>query len=260
MGTGVSASVGFDGSINEAQYAVAAAPLNRGHVEGCAATAGAGTREVTIASGVVRALGGYHTVSGATVTLAENTSGQVRYDRIVLRIDYSSNDAALTVITGTPGGSDPEMTQTAGTTWDVSLAVVRVASGAGALSDGVVYDRRVGLWTPRTPSSPWSNFGGNYAGLAIRQCPNGDVELRGMVTTTSTITSPEAQEFITLPTQWRPAARELFTVTARENATSRLDARVDVNTDGRVFVVNPSNTTGTRWYSLGKIRFTPEGI
>ena len=105
MGTGVSASYRYDGTISEANWAVIGRPQQVEYVEGCAVTAGAGTREAVVASGTVWQGNGYDTVSGATLTLAENTSGQPRIDYICCYINWTTNDTALVVVQGTPAAS-----------------------------------------------------------------------------------------------------------------------------------------------------------
>jgi hypothetical protein len=261
MGTGVSASVGRVGTINAAEWGIMMAPTNRGYVEGCAVTAGAGTRQVTVASGRVWVANSYHNVSGATLSLPENTSGQPRQDIVALHFDWAT-DASLVSVQGTPAASptDPvaSLASTAGSSWHVPLAAVLVSSGASVLSAGSVFDRRPGPWQERTPVSPWSNLGGGAATFAIRKDPLGDVHLRGAVATTSAISSPEAQPFITLPAQWRPALRENFVVTGRDNDLNPAESgRVVIAPTGEVYVARPRTTTGTRWYSLSGIYVTP---
>lgn len=73
--------------------------------------------------------------SGATVitrTIDANTSGQTRYDLVVIRLDRTSFQATAVVRKGTPGAGVPSFTQTVGTTgyWEVPIAKVQVASGA----------------------------------------------------------------------------------------------------------------------------------
>lgn len=261
MGTGVSASYGFTGTITEAQWAVVQRPTNRGYVEGCAPSVGGGTREAVIASGTVWVAGSYHTVSGATLTLAENTSGQARIDYVCLYVNYSTDDAALVVVQGTPSASPApptgSLTQTAGVGWHVPLAEVTVASGAGVLSASAVNDVRPGPWIDVTPLSPWANYGGAEEVLSMRMDPMGDVHLRGMVRTTSTVSSPSLPRFFWLPALWRPTARESFAVYAKDGSASVEVARVQVSPDGQVLALRPQTTTGERYYHLSGIRFTP---
>jgi len=264
MGVGVSASVGQVGTINAAQWGVLMGPTNRGYVEGCAVTAGGGTRQVPVASGRVWVANSYHDVSGATLSLPENTSGQPRRDYIALYFDWTS-DAAVVSLTGTPAAfpSPPvaSLTSAAGSSWHVPLAEVRINSGDGVLPAGQVNDRRPGPWLEFDPQSPWGNyssvFGGGWATLAIRKDPFGDVHMRGLVATTSTITSPTSQTIIAMPLLWRPAKQEIFAVSAKDASSTAEVGRVDVPADGTVSVRYPQSTTGTRWYSLAGISFTP---
>lgn len=263
MGTGVSASYRYDGTISEAQWAVIGSPHQREYVEGCAVTAGTGTREVDIASGTVWTQNGYDTVSGATLTLAENTSGQPRKDYICAYVNYTTNDTALVAVTGTPAASPSppvaSLSRTAGIGWHVPLAEVDVASGVGVLSAGAVRDVRPGPWIEVTPTSPWSNYGGDWDTLAYRKHPDGRVELKGLVKTASALTSPLAQRFMVLPVMWRPAKDRMFAVIAKDVGTSRIIAqRVDVQADGEVLQAFPDSTAASseRWVSLSGITFS----
>lgn len=262
MGTGVSGSVGFAGTVSEAEWATAQRPTNNGYVEGCAVTPGAGAREVTIASGRVWVAGTYHTVAGATLALAENTSGQPRVDVVALYVNWSADDAALVAVQGTPAASPAvptgSLTATAGAAWHVPVAHVTVASGAGVLAASTIRDVRPGPWIEFTLESPWSDYGGEWERPAYRMTPAGDVELRGSAATSSTITSPRAQRFVNMPAGWRPARSEIFVVACNTPAEGVAEfGRVDVGSGGDVRVANPPNTTGYRWYSLSGVRFTP---
>lgn len=261
MGVGVSASYGFDGSVTEAQWAVIGAPTSRGYVEGAACTPGAGARSVVVAAGTVWALHGYHSVSGATLSLPENVSGQPRVDVVVLDVDYSADSASVVALAGTPAASPvaPALTQIAGLRWQVPLAHVSVAPGAGVLPVTALRDVRPGPWLPQTPASPWVAYGGGFRVPAVRVTHTGDVELRGVVRSASPMTSPFGQPLLTLPASWRPAAVEIFTVAASHGAPPyHIGERVDVYPDGRVLPVYPYSTAGTtHWYSLTQITWTP---
>lgn len=109
-------------------------------------------REVHVAAGRA-CVRGYWLTSTATetVTIAANTSGSPRIDRVVLRLDPTSDGITLHVIEGTPAGSPtaPALVQTDNDDWDLSLALVTVAAGAVSLESGAVTDDRtfVGLST-----------------------------------------------------------------------------------------------------------------
>lgn len=67
-----------------------------------------------------------------------------RIDRVVLRVDWSANTIALTVLQGTAAGSPsaPALTQVSGTTWEISLAQVLVDAAAASITAGKVTDER----------------------------------------------------------------------------------------------------------------------
>lgn len=266
MGTGVSASYGFTGTITEAQWAVVQRPTNRGYVEGCAPSVGGGTREAVIASGTVWVAGSYHTVSGATLTLAENTSGQARIDYVCLYVNYSTDDAALVVVQGTPSASPvpptASLTQTAGVGWHVPLAEVTVASGAGVLSASAVNDVRPGPWIDVTLRSGWSHYGGDYHNGQRRMTPAGDVELRGLVQRSLSLDADNP--VCDIPRGWRPLERESFSQIGHPKwePDGRVGGeglvRVDIRPDlGYVSVLYPDRTDAqTRWVTLSGIRWS----
>lgn len=78
-----------------------------------------------------------------SLTLASNSSGNPRIDRIVERLDKTANSVSLAVLTGTPGvtPSPPALTRTS-TIWEISLAQVEVANGATAILDANITDER----------------------------------------------------------------------------------------------------------------------
>jgi hypothetical protein len=87
--------------------------------------------------------------SQKTVTLTANVSGNPRYDLIVARNDFDSNDFEVVAIAGTPAASPtvPSLTSDA-TQAERALAVVGpLANGYATVGASSVQDRR-GFWTP----------------------------------------------------------------------------------------------------------------
>lgn len=100
---------------------------------------GAGARQVVIHSGIAAAAGALlRSTTDVTLTLAANGSGSARVDFIVAEITWSGNVGTIKAITGATGGSAPSLTKTRGVVWQIPLARVTVASGAGVLSAGAV--------------------------------------------------------------------------------------------------------------------------
>lgn len=100
-------------------------------------------RQVKIAAGRFALIRGHVWTSGASIitkTIAANVSGSTRTDLVVLRFSRTTYNAAITVITGTPGAGAPSPVQDAGSTgsWDLPLATVTVANGAATISAGNV--------------------------------------------------------------------------------------------------------------------------
>lgn len=93
--------------------------------------------------------------AGLTVPIAANSSGQLRYDRVVLRLDRSTWTVSLVVIQGQPSASpsNPDYYQQEGPTgyWDLRLARVAVASGAVTIAAGDVQHQafHIGGWATR---------------------------------------------------------------------------------------------------------------
>ena len=81
----------------------------------------------------------------ATITIAANSSGNPRIDRIVARLDPAANSVTLAVKQGSPSGSPsaPALTQTDTGMWELTLAKVTVANGAVSIAAGDVTDERV---------------------------------------------------------------------------------------------------------------------
>jgi len=104
-----------------------------------AVTAASGTRLVSVSAGEMAACGILVKNSAAvSVALASNATGLARIDAIVLRIDWTgdvSDAATIVAKTGTAAASPvaPSLSRTPGTLYEVLLANVAVASGAGQL-------------------------------------------------------------------------------------------------------------------------------
>lgn len=75
-----------------------------------------------------------------TKSIGANASGSTRTDLVVARLSRTTWDVTIVVVAGTPGAGAPAPTQNTGTTgsYDLPLATVTVASGAGTVSAGNV--------------------------------------------------------------------------------------------------------------------------
>ena len=100
-----------------------------------AVTAGTGL-DVNVAAGFVH-INGYHVENDAILNLeiGANVSGLPRIDRVVVRLDLATRTFDVDVIAGTPASSPtaPALTRT-GTTYEISLAQVRVNNGASTVT------------------------------------------------------------------------------------------------------------------------------
>ncbi len=101
-----------------------------------------------------------------TLTIADNTSGNPRIDRIVAECDWAAQTITLKVVQGTPDASPtpPTLTQNAGTLWQEPLAQVSVADGFTAISDAEITGERT--WAR-------SDWPGKIVPSAGSNAPNG---------------------------------------------------------------------------------------
>ena len=106
---------------------------------------------------------GHFYENDATLTMAigANSSGNPRIDRLVVRLNKTTNAINALVIAGTPAASPvaPAMTQTS-TIWDIPIADVAVANAAATITAANVTDRRE-LQTH--PNTGWTSFTPTWA-------------------------------------------------------------------------------------------------
>ncbi len=89
----------------------------------------AGSGKVTVATGAAIVKGKpYKNTASVDVSIPTPT-GSTRYDRVVLRADYTAQTVRITRIAGSEGGSAPAITQSDGVTWDLPLAIVKITTG-----------------------------------------------------------------------------------------------------------------------------------
>lgn len=78
-----------------------------------------------------------------SLSLAASDPSNPRIDRIVARVNLSTNASEVVVKTGTPAASPtPPSLQRDGTIWEISLAQVRVNAGATSVSNADITDER----------------------------------------------------------------------------------------------------------------------
>lgn len=117
-----------------------------GYLNSLSVFADSSGKQVKIRSGTAWAYGTYYT-NDAEFTLGpfpDNTSGNPRIDRVVVRFDWGANTAALTLLGGTPAASPvpPALETTPGVKWDLTLAQVAIANGYTTIAAGNVTDER----------------------------------------------------------------------------------------------------------------------
>lgn len=89
----------------------------------------AGSGKVTVASGAAIVKGKPYKNTASVDVSIPTPSASTRYDRVVLRADYTAQTVRITRIAGSEGGSAPAITQSDGVTWDLKLAVVKITTG-----------------------------------------------------------------------------------------------------------------------------------
>jgi len=77
------------------------------------------------------------------LTIADNTSGNPRIDRIVARLNYTDRKIEFALRQGTPASSPvaPTLTRTA-SAWEISLAKIAVANGFSTITATEITDER----------------------------------------------------------------------------------------------------------------------
>lgn len=84
---------------------------------------------IAVATGAAIAYGFFYINDASENFSIPTPSSATRIDRIVLRTDWTAQTVRLTRIAGSEGGGAPSITQSAGVTWDMSLAQVSITTG-----------------------------------------------------------------------------------------------------------------------------------
>jgi hypothetical protein len=104
------------------------------------------TKNVTIGPGAAWIHGHYYkNDANLTKTLADNTSGYTRIDRLVIRLDWVNNTISLEIKQGTPSGSPqpPALSQTFGSIWEIPLYQISCPNGFANSAACTYYDERL---------------------------------------------------------------------------------------------------------------------
>lgn len=84
---------------------------------------------VSVATGAAVVKGKRYKNTAAVDVAVPTPSGDTRIDRIVLEADFTGQTVRIARVAGAEGGAAPAVTQTDGTTWQVSLAQVSITTG-----------------------------------------------------------------------------------------------------------------------------------
>jgi hypothetical protein len=110
--------------------------------------------QVKVKSGQALIRGHYYdNTAEETLAIATANVSNPRIDRVVLRLDPTANSVVLAVLTGTPASSPvaPDVTQTDGGVYEISLALVDVPAAAVLIIPANVTDTRA-IFSPWTGS------------------------------------------------------------------------------------------------------------
>lgn len=103
------------------------------------------SNQVTLGTGAALVQGAwYYNSASANITIQANGSGNPRIDLIVLQVDYVAQTVRYATLQGTPAVSPaiPNLTQSAGTLWEIPLAQIAVVSGFATIASTDITDRR----------------------------------------------------------------------------------------------------------------------
>lgn len=92
-----------------------------------APTVGAGA--INVASGRALVYGNWYESDGSVAVAIPTPSGATRFDRVVLRKDWSLQTVRLARVAGIEGGITPALTQIAGSIWETSICSVQITTG-----------------------------------------------------------------------------------------------------------------------------------
>ena len=84
---------------------------------------------LSVASGWALVNGKWYKNTAATTLAIATPVASTRIDRVILRVDYATQTVRLVLLAGAEGGAAPTLTQTDGTTWEVSLAQASITTG-----------------------------------------------------------------------------------------------------------------------------------
>jgi len=192
-------------------------------------------------------LQGHFFQSDAEVILPIATANATnpRIDRIIIRLDYTSDSIDFAVLQGIPAVSPvtPALTQNS-TRWEISLAQVYMGANVSTIAAGNITDERIftgnlsTAWAPLTLQNGWVNEGsGNFGNASYRINKNGNLELKGRIkngtNTTGTVIA-------TLPNGFKPPKNSGLIV-ACHNGSNVGSGEIDVNADGTIIVAAVSN-------------------
>lgn len=111
----------------------------------------------------------YHNDAALTIAIPTPASAN-RYDRIVLRKDWTAQTVRLVRIAGVEGGGSPAMVQNVGTFWDIPICTAIITTLAAITTlDNRELSVPIGasLFVPWTGGGPFPTTGVSFAGAGI---------------------------------------------------------------------------------------------
>lgn len=109
-------------------YTAATEGVLKGVLNALAVTGAATPIQIDTGAAIVK--GKFYKNTAAVSKVIASPAGATRYDRVVLQSDWTTQTVRIAVLTGVEGaGVPPAVTQTDGTTWEITLATFSITTG-----------------------------------------------------------------------------------------------------------------------------------
>lgn len=134
-------------------------------------------------------------------TIADNTSGNPRIDRVVLRCDWTNQRVRIEIKQGTPAASPsaPGLTQTNGVLWEESLAQIAVANSFSTITTSDI--------TAETPSAIMAfleldDTPSSYVAESVLRVNAAGDAVEAILPPNAEYTADESSDYTTNSTSW----------------------------------------------------------
>ncbi|MBT2723043.1 hypothetical protein [Bacillus sp. ISL-46] len=190
-------------------------------------------------------LKGHFFESDAEEVLAISTADitNPRIDRVIVRVDWVTNNIQLAVLQGVPAASPavPALTQNT-SRWEISLAQVRVNANVSTITSGNITDERSYVKNANSEVA-WTNLTLTGGTTAFQTRTPRYAKIGNQVVIEGEITAVPNNNITmaTLPVGYRPPQLRIFKC-AHNSGISNEGATIYVNTDGTIIIQAIANT------------------